>query len=407
MGELSDGVQPVDLLDDHHELVSTEPDEQIGPADPGLKPPGQLLQHPVAGFMAPGIVDGFEVVQINHAHGNHAAVLPRTRDGVGQILFECITVWQPGERVVPGAVRLLALESAQAFFQIQLIQSVAQQFSHALAEFDGLRVERILSRRDEDEDCPDLAAAKHGNGQRSAPAIRGEGGVPRGHLWIPQQVVAVGHAVAEPDADRQGRLVLVVHVDPEGVELVGAVAGASDDMNPAVFIGASDPGGMELGTLRELLASSEKHLVGAACLQHDLAFAHQCAVQLLQVADSVALPQDLQPALDAGRQIDQQVACALVERLVLIEAHGQHGHDPALFMDGESRRRADCLNAGLFDPRICWLARLVSRCKNRAIFPPCRSGRALTSWRIGIAEGAYAVQVAGRSGSSQNVECAG
>ncbi|PAV92482.1 hypothetical protein WR25_00704 [Diploscapter pachys] len=83
-------------LQDHHELVATQPADQIIGTGVGAQRRGEVAQHVIAEGMAPGIVDALEVIDVDRdaAQGRSGAI--EQRAGAA---FEAAAVEQPGERV--------------------------------------------------------------------------------------------------------------------------------------------------------------------------------------------------------------------------------------------------------------------------------------------------------------------
>jgi len=62
LGDAAGGVERA-VGEQHAELVAAETRQQVGGADAGLHDAGDLLEEPVAGLMAAGVVDDLELVE--------------------------------------------------------------------------------------------------------------------------------------------------------------------------------------------------------------------------------------------------------------------------------------------------------------------------------------------------------
>ncbi len=87
-------------VDEHDELVAAHPADGVGVSQGGLQAGGDRGEEPVAGLVAQGVVDVFELVEIDvqgGAEGARATV-------AGQELFDAVhdqrPVGQPGQRVM-------------------------------------------------------------------------------------------------------------------------------------------------------------------------------------------------------------------------------------------------------------------------------------------------------------------
>lgn len=74
-----------------------------------LEPAGDLLEQPVAGGVAEGVVDGLEVIQIDEQQGADQIVAARLAKGVGQGFVQLAAVGQAGQLVVIGEILDAAL----------------------------------------------------------------------------------------------------------------------------------------------------------------------------------------------------------------------------------------------------------------------------------------------------------
>ena len=90
------------------ELVSAQtPDDPRGGRD-RLKPQRERLQQCITDRMAERIIDTFEIVQIDHEHGDASAIFK----AAGQLVFESFLAQQPRELIVRGPVFQFRLGSA-------------------------------------------------------------------------------------------------------------------------------------------------------------------------------------------------------------------------------------------------------------------------------------------------------
>ena len=95
----------VEVGQQHQELVSALPGDQIGLADARVQPLGELLQHQIAGMVAERVVHQLEVVEVEEddRHGRVVALGPLDRQD--QRLLEQLPVREAGQAVVIGHVR--------------------------------------------------------------------------------------------------------------------------------------------------------------------------------------------------------------------------------------------------------------------------------------------------------------
>ena len=97
----------------HAELVAAEPGERVGRADAGLQHARDLLQQPVAGLVAAGVVDDLELVEVEVEHD-----VARSRDRRASLqrlveaMLELAAIDQAGQRVVGRLVGERALQPA-------------------------------------------------------------------------------------------------------------------------------------------------------------------------------------------------------------------------------------------------------------------------------------------------------
>ena len=63
---------------------------------------GDFFKHQIAGFVAVGVIDGLEAIQINQRHTRAVASAPAERDSGAQAVGQQGAVRQAGEHVVVG-----------------------------------------------------------------------------------------------------------------------------------------------------------------------------------------------------------------------------------------------------------------------------------------------------------------
>ena len=84
----------------HRELVAAEAAEHVGRAQAGGERPRHLAQQVVAGGVAAGVVDGLEVVEVDHDQAERAAVVAEVVGQLGrEALGEAAAVERAGQRV--------------------------------------------------------------------------------------------------------------------------------------------------------------------------------------------------------------------------------------------------------------------------------------------------------------------
>ena len=100
----------VDLGQDDPELVTAQPCQDVGLADPAPKRRGDRLEQVVAGFVAEPVVDVFEMIQIDQQDGPAAAIAGRRLGLLGQRLLEAPAVEQCRQKIVIDEVFQTPLE---------------------------------------------------------------------------------------------------------------------------------------------------------------------------------------------------------------------------------------------------------------------------------------------------------
>ena len=93
---------PDHVVDDHHELVPTQPGHHVAGPDGPLQPSGRLAQQVVAGAVAEGVVHHLEPVQVQEEHPDQPVVSGRPVEGVLEAVQEEGTVGEPRQLVVEG-----------------------------------------------------------------------------------------------------------------------------------------------------------------------------------------------------------------------------------------------------------------------------------------------------------------
>lgn len=104
-------LDPGDVLEQHRELVATEPRDRVARAGAGAQALGDGDQQLIACRVAEGVVHPLEVVQVEEQHRD--AALPPQGQGVPDTVAEQDAVGQVGQRVMEGAVVQLVLPDAQ------------------------------------------------------------------------------------------------------------------------------------------------------------------------------------------------------------------------------------------------------------------------------------------------------
>ncbi len=88
------------LIEDHRELVPAQAPDDIDFTQNGRQQLTEPLQQPISGMVAAGVVDVFELIQIEEQQRAGAAVAPGRRHRVIQLLGKPTPVVKPGERIV-------------------------------------------------------------------------------------------------------------------------------------------------------------------------------------------------------------------------------------------------------------------------------------------------------------------
>ena len=98
------------VFEQHGELVAAQPSHGVDAAHAFLEAPGDRGQHLVAGGVAPAVVDGLEVVEVDEEQAERRLAALAARQGVTQAVAQQRQVAQAGEGVVIGLVRQLLFE---------------------------------------------------------------------------------------------------------------------------------------------------------------------------------------------------------------------------------------------------------------------------------------------------------
>ena len=88
------------ILDHDDEFVTAQAHQLVGLAQAGQQPARELAQQTVTGFVAMVVIDGLEIVKIQHAHGDDVAAAVRPRQRLGQVVVQRAPVRQAGQHVV-------------------------------------------------------------------------------------------------------------------------------------------------------------------------------------------------------------------------------------------------------------------------------------------------------------------
>ena len=94
----------LDPVDDHHELVTAEPGDEVGRADDRAQAAGHRHQQGITRPVTEGVVHRLEPVEIEEQEGGPDTAAPPAGQGAFEELDEQRPVGQTGERVVQGAV---------------------------------------------------------------------------------------------------------------------------------------------------------------------------------------------------------------------------------------------------------------------------------------------------------------
>ena len=148
VGEFHAGVA-VGLGHEDGEFVAAIPADEIGFAGQLSQPAAGRLQHAIAGLMAVGVVDPFELIQIGEDQHEGLLLLPPVVQQQMQFLVECPAIGHSGQFVPPrllsGMVDFLRLffEPVARAYQIFLQMPVgSKQGRHVVQQglFDGFHL---------------------------------------------------------------------------------------------------------------------------------------------------------------------------------------------------------------------------------------------------------------------------
>ena len=107
------GLIEVAALEQYAELVAAEPRQGVAPADLRLEQVTELVQQGVAGTVPAGIVDDFELVEVEIQQRIRGLACLGAFQCALQAALEFAPVDQPGEDVVAGVVAQAAVEFAR------------------------------------------------------------------------------------------------------------------------------------------------------------------------------------------------------------------------------------------------------------------------------------------------------
>ena len=113
------GVLDRAVLEQHAELVATEPRQRVAFAQALLQHGADLPHELVAGRMAAGVVDDLELVEVEIHHRVMPALLARAGERAVQAMLELAPVDESGQRIVAGLVGQLGGELALAAHVVQ------------------------------------------------------------------------------------------------------------------------------------------------------------------------------------------------------------------------------------------------------------------------------------------------
>ena len=161
------------LRKEDHELVAADAADVVDGAYGCAQPAADLLEHHVADGMSVLIVDGLEIVEIDHQHGAADIVAPEMLDFPGESLLQAAAVEQLGQRLderealerLVGALELLLhpRQVAHAAMPLDGVTDRSQQrvvadgaFQQIVlgADMERFRRQRLiaLARQDDDRD---------------------------------------------------------------------------------------------------------------------------------------------------------------------------------------------------------------------------------------------------------------
>lgn len=92
----------MNIMENDNKLIATQPGDGIGTTHRGKEPPGHLFQHMIAGFMAQGVINHLEIVEIQKEQGQFMAMPFSDGYTALQTVREEMAVDQAGEWVVMG-----------------------------------------------------------------------------------------------------------------------------------------------------------------------------------------------------------------------------------------------------------------------------------------------------------------
>ena len=132
----------------HHddEFLAAEPADEIGAAHDAAHALGEMLQHLVAGVMAVGVVDRFEMVDVEHHQRQRAALMRGLVEQSGEMRLEIAPIVEAGQRIDGGELDRRLQIGAQAVGVALAAQLAAHAGDQLVAVDRAARYSR--SRRD-------------------------------------------------------------------------------------------------------------------------------------------------------------------------------------------------------------------------------------------------------------------
>jgi hypothetical protein len=167
LGEVGSGtlhrIRVADVGQEHREFIPAEPDEQICLAGGEREALGDHAQQLVACGVTEGVVDLFEVVEVDQDEADVPAVDPGAIECFLTALEEQGAVGQAGEGVVPGLVPLRVGRLAESI-GVVLDGGEHLRVHHRAARGRRERVDEMLlglaEARQPDAQCPDAGGAR-------------------------------------------------------------------------------------------------------------------------------------------------------------------------------------------------------------------------------------------------------
>ncbi|OIQ77431.1 hypothetical protein GALL_408740 [mine drainage metagenome] len=282
--------QPLQHDDD---LVAAEPRDGVGRAHRLDQPCRHRAQQRVAGGVTVAVVDLLEIVEIENAHGDVAALRVDLRQRLLEPQVQPAAIEQAGQRVMLGQPRDVAMLLLQPTAQVERVHAVADQPRDALDQLDHRRREHadFVARRA--EHGPAMSAAQHRRDRRRTQAGGARAGVQRGECRFVEVVVAHLQLAAVPDQSGQAAAsVGAEHVGPVPALVDRRRAGLGQQVQPPLLAGTADQHAAEQAAGGQTFARLLQHFAQVGGVEHQLFLGQQRSVktvgarvlQLLRVA---------------------------------------------------------------------------------------------------------------------------